>query len=143
MLYLFYASTRYDCELVKWNIREVRQAWKSATGNLHRSLGRLRWLVKTLHRRNPRWFLHCRFLQFYIFTDHHGFSDCLCSVPSVDLVSLICLLQSMPNILEEAATKLKLVKVGTSRYWQSQWPFDEAFWQMMLRRSMIVDPLLF
>ena len=46
---LFYISTQYDDELMKWNIREeVRQATKSKTGTLRRSLEVMRCLVNTL-----------------------------------------------------------------------------------------------
>ena len=38
-------------------------------------------------------------------------------VPVVDLVWLTDLLENMAKILEEVAKELKLVKVGTSRYW--------------------------
>ena len=42
----------FDCELVKWYIREVRQAWKSTTGTLSRSLDITMWSVSTLPPRN-------------------------------------------------------------------------------------------
>ena len=41
-------------------------------------------------------------------------------VPFADLVCLICLLQSIVKlILQEFANELKLVKVDSSRYWQT------------------------
>ena len=52
----------------------------------------------------------------------------------------------MTNIvLEKVVKQLKLVKVVTSRYWRSWWPFNEAFWrsQALLRLSMTIDRLLF
>ena len=51
---LFYISTRYYRELVKLNIREVRQASKSTTGALRRSLEITRWSVNTLTPRKIR-----------------------------------------------------------------------------------------
>ena len=44
----FNISTQYDHELVEWNIWEVRQASKSLTGNLCKSLEIVRWIVNTL-----------------------------------------------------------------------------------------------
>ena len=38
-------STRYDRDLVKWNIREVRQASKSTMGTIRRRLEMTRWLL--------------------------------------------------------------------------------------------------
>ena len=43
----FYISTRYDRELVKWNIREVKKASKSTTGTLQKSLEITRWSANT------------------------------------------------------------------------------------------------
>ena len=45
---------KYDRELVKRNTREVRQAPKSTTGTLRRSLEITRWSVNTLPPRNIR-----------------------------------------------------------------------------------------
>ena len=34
-------------------------------------------------------------------------------------------------VLEDVQKELKLVKVVTSRYWRSCWPFNIAFWQII------------
>ena len=47
--FFLFTNTRYDRELMKWNITEVRQPPKSTKELLHRSWGMPRWLVKTLH----------------------------------------------------------------------------------------------
>ena len=48
----FYVSTRYDRELVKWNIREIGQASQSTTGTLRGCLEMTRSSVNTLPPRN-------------------------------------------------------------------------------------------
>ena len=101
--------------------------------------------VKTLFfsslslRDTKQQFLHCIFLWLRLLLTISIF---------LINVSTMCLynVSTMAKIvLEKDAKELKLVKVLTSRYWQSCWQLSKVFQQSktQLRWSMTVDQLLF
>ena len=71
----FYISTQYDQELVKWNIRQVRQASKSMTGTLRRSLEIRRCSLHTLPPKKMWFKKFARFVLLNLLLIKYG-EDC-------------------------------------------------------------------
>ena len=113
--FLLFVNTRHDRKLIKWIIRKVKQVLKS----MMETLCRLQILVGSQNLTFQKsttlkqWFLlHYKFLQCQIMTN---------------------------IILVKFAKELKLIKVvAISRYRQSWWSLNNAFWQSqrLLLQSM-------